>query len=104
MNNIVKERLRRAIIISPSLVAIPSILFTPGFPWAARCRQTVKRAIFKFELHTATLLHEQPKKLALSGRLDGSGGLRNSTRGAWIGARESTSGYAAMSNGNGEFL
>jgi hypothetical protein len=100
MNHILKKML----VALLAMFSLALILICPGLPWSDRCNYMLRRFTVKTQFKLATWRGQRPKFISLFGRLKGDGGLQNAASGARIIALESATEYAAMSNGNGEFL
>src|SRR6266852_5079850 len=64
----------------------------------------LKRSVQTAEIKFAAFRGQKPRPVSLVGKLIGSGAFAEVLRGAQIEAVESTSGYAAMSDAQGQFL
>ncbi len=64
---------------------------------------SLKRSVQTAEIKFAAFRGQKPRPVSLAGKLVGSGAFAEVVRGAQVEAVESTSGYAAMSDGQGQF-
>src|SRR5215831_4009609 len=89
-------RLRRAaLFFSAGLALLILVLFLPVFPWAPRCQHTLNRAIAKTRMRIYRWRGQEPRLVSLTGRTDSPG--------AEVYALDSTSGWAALADREGEF-
>lgn len=64
----------------------------------------LKRIVQKAEIKFAALRGREPRPVSIAGKLVGTGAFAEALRGAEVVAVESTSGYAANADGQGQFL
>jgi hypothetical protein len=98
-----KKIIKWAVAICTGLALLVTLLLLPGLPWSARCHRTIQRTAMKVKLKLATWSGEKTGMIALSGRLTGNGAFAEGIKGAQVIALESSSGYCAMSDGEGRF-
>src|SRR5215469_13370475 len=89
-------RLVRALLFFLSgLVLLSLALFLPVFPWAPRCQHMLNRAIAKTAMRFYRWRGQEPRLVSLTGRTDSPG--------AEVYALDSSSGWAALADRQGEF-
>jgi hypothetical protein len=91
-----------AVLVTLTMLFLSAVL--PGLPWSSRMRYALKRTSAKIGAKLASWRGLEPKPFSLSGRLIVSASLPRAVKGAQVAAVESTSGYAAMSDGEGRFI
>lgn len=96
-------RIKSALAACVGLLLLSVSLFWPGLPWSARLRYAARRVVVRFDSKAAALRGQQPRPVSIYGKLVGSGAFVESLKGAQVIALESTSGYAALSDGQGRF-
>jgi hypothetical protein len=82
------------VILAVTLVLV--LLFLPGLPWSARGRHSLKRAVIKARMKLASWRGVEPRLMSISGRINEPG--------ARVQVLDSRSGWASLSDGEGNFL
>lgn len=89
-------RLKRTAMVFLTLTTVLLVIFLPVMPWSARARHTLKRAIIKTEIRLARLRGQNPRLASIEGRVNSPG--------TPIEALDSRSGFAALSDNDGNFV
>lgn len=89
-------RFKRTAIISLSVSIALLVTFLPGAPWSARTRHSLKRAIAKTEIRLARWRGYNPRLASIAGRVNAPG--------LQIEALDSRSGFAGLSDNEGNFI
>ena len=89
-------RFKRASTVLIAVVITVLVIFLPGLPWSARNRHTLNRAIAKTEIRLARWRGQNPRLAAIAGRVDAPG--------LQIEALDSRSGFAGLSDNEGNFV
>lgn len=89
-------RFKRAAIASLAVLLVPLVIFLPGAPWSARTRHTLKKAITKTQIRLARWRGRNPRLASLAGRVNSPG--------MQIEALDSGSGFAGLSDNQGNFV
>jgi len=82
------------VLLAFALVLV--ILFLPGLPWSARSRHSLKRAVIKARMKLARWQGLEPRLMSIAGRIDAPG--------ARVQALDSSSGWASLADGEGNFM
>lgn len=95
---------KRSARLGIGAVVLLALMFSPGLPWSARCRHTVKRILTKAEIRVAAWKGEAPQLVSLSGRVTTKLANQQALAGAEIEVLDSVSGWAMLTNRAGEFV
>lgn len=87
---------RRALTALLALAGLALLLFTPGLPWSGSLRHKLRRAVTKAEMTVARWRGYEPQFMSIAGRVDAGG--------ATIQALDSRSGWATISDREGNFV
>ena len=93
----------RRVLIAMGL-ALPLVLLGLRVFAQADFRYKFRRTTHKAEVIVAKCLGRQPRAVAISGRLIGTGAFKEALKGAQVTAVESTSGYDATTDSDGRFV
>ena len=80
------------------------LVFCPGLPWSRKWRHALKRVVVKMEMRVSAWQGEQPKLVSLSGKIILARPRREALKGAQIEALDSVSGWASLTDEQGEFV
>jgi hypothetical protein len=87
--------------IFAALMSVAVALLLPGLPWSAHSHYVLSRLVTKVEMKAYARQGVSPRLFALSGKILGSD---QPLKGAEIEALDSTSGWAGMTNEQGDFV
>jgi hypothetical protein len=87
---------RRALIALAVAAGLALLLFTPGLPWSAHFRHKLRRAAIKAEMTVARWRGYEPRFMSIAGKVEAGG--------ASIHQLDSRSGWAALSDAQGNFI
>jgi len=90
-----RPRFKRAAVLAVALILL-IVIFLPGLPWSPRARHTVKRVIAKTQMKLAKWRGKEPRLVSIAGRVNAPG--------AQVDALDSRSGWAALSDRDGNFV
>jgi len=90
-----RPRFKRAAVLGVALILL-IVIFLPGLPWSPRARHTIKRVIAKTQMKLAKWRDKEPRFVSIAGRV--------SAPGAQVDALDSRSGWAALSDHDGNFV
>ncbi|HXG68623.1 MAG TPA: transglutaminase domain-containing protein, partial [Blastocatellia bacterium] len=88
------RKIKRAVLGLPCLIIL--CLLVPGLPGSAYCRHALKKMAVKAEMGLAAWRGEPPRFVRVSGRL--------AAKGAKIEVLDNPSGWATLSDGQGNFI
>lgn len=91
-----RPRFKRAAIFILLIFIVLLVIFVPGLPWSSRTRHSLKRAIIKSEIRLAQWRGESPRLASIAGRVHSPG--------VQIEALDSRSGFAALTDKDGNFV
>lgn len=91
-----RKRLKRTVILLPAAGLSLLLLFFPGLPWSARNRHTLRRAVVRAEMKLSGWRGHEPRLVSFSGRINAPG--------AEIEVLDSRSGWASMTDAEGNFV
>jgi len=87
--------LKSAAVLASALILFIAV-FLPGLPWSPRARHTLKRVVAKTQMKLAKWRGNEPRFVSIAGRVNAPG--------AQVDALDSRSGWAALSDRDGNFV
>jgi hypothetical protein len=90
-----RSRFKRGALLTVALILFIAV-FLPGLPWSPRARHTLKRLAAKTQMKLAKWRGKEPRFLSIAGRVNAPG--------AQLDALDSHSGWATLSDLDGNFV